>query len=141
MPVNWAPNADGFWDVTTNWSSNPALPGAADDVTIDVGGATVRTITFRSGAATINSLTSQENLALTGGTLALVLGTCGCLIAGLWFGTVLGESAAAKDKQKDGKPAPRRSFGDALQNAATTTAVRLWKWNRARTKKDEQQPH
>ena len=29
--------------------------------------------------------------------------------------------------------------GDALQNAATTSAVRLWKWNRARKKKSEQQ--
>src|SRR4249920_1665168 len=24
--VNWTLNADGFWDVVTNWSSNPALP-------------------------------------------------------------------------------------------------------------------
>ena len=70
-PVNWVPNADGFWDVATNWSSNPALPGAADNVTIDVGGATVRTITHQSGTDTINSLTSQENIALTGGTLNL----------------------------------------------------------------------
>jgi len=67
--------------------------------------------------------------------LAVIL----AVIAGLWFGTVLGESAAGKDKpQKDGKPVPRRSFGDALQNAATTSAVRLWKWNRARKKKNEQ---
>ena len=59
VPVNWGPNADGFWDVGANWSSSPALPGAADDVTIDVGGATVRTTTFRSGNQTINSLVSD----------------------------------------------------------------------------------
>ena len=69
--VNWVPNADGFWDVVTNWSSNPALPGAADNVTLNVGGATVRTITHQSGDDTINSLSSQENFALTGGSLSL----------------------------------------------------------------------
>ncbi len=70
-PVNWVPDADGFWDVVANWSSNPVLPTAADDVTLNVGGATVRTITHRNGTNTINSLTSQENFSLTGGTLTL----------------------------------------------------------------------
>jgi len=69
--VDWLPDADGFWDVVTNWSSNPALPGGADDVVIDVGGATVRTVTHRSGTNSVTSLTSQENFALTGGTLSL----------------------------------------------------------------------
>ena len=67
--VNWALNADGFWDVATNWSSNPLLPGAADDVTLNVGG--LVTITYRVGATTINSLTSQENLVVTGGSLTV----------------------------------------------------------------------
>ncbi|MGE0860758.1 MAG: hypothetical protein AB7P42_16725, partial [Gammaproteobacteria bacterium] len=70
-PVNWLPDADGFWDVVANWSSNPALPGTVDDVTLDVGGTTVRTVTHRSGTTTINSLTSQENISLTGGTLSI----------------------------------------------------------------------
>ncbi|NOT12602.1 MAG: hypothetical protein HOP23_12330 [Methylococcaceae bacterium] len=65
-PVNWTTNADGFWDVTANWSSNPALPGVADDATLDVGAALVRTITHRSGTDTINSLTSQEILLING---------------------------------------------------------------------------
>ena len=69
--VKWVPNADGFWDVVTNWSSNPALPSAADSVTINVGGATVRTITHQFGTDTVNSLLSQENFALTGGSLSL----------------------------------------------------------------------
>ncbi|MBI2799678.1 MAG: choice-of-anchor D domain-containing protein [Gammaproteobacteria bacterium] len=69
--MNWVPNADGFWDVATNWSSNPALPGTADDVTIDVGGATVRTITHQTGTDVINSLTSNEDLAVTGGALTI----------------------------------------------------------------------
>ncbi len=69
--VIWAVDADGFWDVANNWSSSPVLPGLADDLTLDVGGAAVRTITHRSGTTTINSLTSQENLTLTAGTLTL----------------------------------------------------------------------
>ena len=48
-PVSWVPDADGFWDVVTNWSSNPALPLSTDDVTLNVGGAAVRTVTRRSG--------------------------------------------------------------------------------------------
>jgi hypothetical protein len=51
-PISWTPDADGFWDVAANWSSNPLLPGAADDVTIDVGGAVVRVITHRTGSTT-----------------------------------------------------------------------------------------
>ena len=69
--VSWVPNADGFWDVVANWSSSPALPVAADNVTLDVGGATARTITHRNGTTTINSLVSQENLSITGGSLTL----------------------------------------------------------------------
>ncbi|MCP5249589.1 MAG: hypothetical protein H6942_13820, partial [Candidatus Accumulibacter sp.] len=69
-PVSWVLDADGNWATATNWSSNPLLPGAADAVTIDVGGATLRTITFSSGSSMISSLTSAENLIVSGGTLA-----------------------------------------------------------------------
>ena len=63
-PVSWAPDADGFWDVVTNWSSNPALPSSSDDVTINVGGVAVRTVTHSSGTDIVNSVTSQENFVL-----------------------------------------------------------------------------
>ncbi len=73
-------------------------------------------------------------------TAFMILAVVLAVLAGLWFGHVLGESAAGRDKpQKDGKPPVRRSFGSALQNAATTSAVRLWKWQRARKKREEQQ--
>ena len=68
--INWT-DTTGFWDVATNWSSNPLLPGAADDVTIDVAG--TQTITVRSpDNITINSLsiTGDETLAITGGSLS-----------------------------------------------------------------------
>ncbi|MCQ8128945.1 hypothetical protein, partial [Methylomonas rivi] len=67
--VNWVPNSDGFWDVVTNWSSDPNLPGISDDVLIDVGGATIRTITHGSGTDTIKSLSSQEAFVKSFGTL------------------------------------------------------------------------
>lgn len=67
--------------------------------------------------------------------LALILG----VVAGLWFGSVLGDSAAGKDREKDGKPVQRRSLVGALQNAATTSAVKLWQWRRARNKRREQE--
>ncbi|PPD05625.1 MAG: hypothetical protein CTY29_00125 [Methylobacter sp.] len=70
--VDWITVGDGFWDVSANWSSNPNLPGQNDDVSIDVGGSgLLATISHRSGNNTINSLASQENFALTGGTLTI----------------------------------------------------------------------
>jgi hypothetical protein len=57
--VSWLPDADGLWITATNWSSNPALPGAGDDVTINVAGD--RLITLSGGSSqTINSLVSNE---------------------------------------------------------------------------------
>ena len=68
--VNWI-DTTGFWDVAANWSSNPLLPGATDDVVINVAG--VQTITHRSGTHTINSLsmTGDDILAITGGALTV----------------------------------------------------------------------
>lgn len=68
-------------------------------------------------------------------TAFMILAVILAVIAGLWFGSVLGESAAGKDKDRDGKPRQRRSFGAALQSAATTAAVRAWKWQRSRKKR------
>ncbi len=47
--VDWT-GGTSFWDIVTNWSSTPSLPGAADDVVINVAG--VRTSTRRRCAAT-----------------------------------------------------------------------------------------
>jgi formylmethanofuran dehydrogenase subunit C len=65
--VLWVPDADGFWDLAGNW--NLGLPVAGDDVIISVGGAVVRTITFRTGTVAVNSLASDEDLLVTGGEL------------------------------------------------------------------------
>lgn len=69
--VNWVPAADGDWDGATNWSSNPGLPGATDDVTISTGGATLYTVTHDSGTDTVNSLLTDETLSVTGGSLTV----------------------------------------------------------------------
>ena len=53
----------------------------------------------------------------------MILAVILAVIAGLWFGTVLGESAAAKDKQKDGKPAPRRSFREPSSQLSTLSSL------------------
>jgi len=50
---------NSFWDLASNWSSNPLLPGAADDVLIDVAG--VQTVTHRSGTNTISSFALTGN--------------------------------------------------------------------------------
>ena len=71
-PVSWVPNADGLWQTAANWSSNPSLPGAADDVTIDR--PAVITVTLSSGVPSIRSLTSQENLIIGGPSLTIGAG-------------------------------------------------------------------
>ena len=73
--VSWT-GTSSFWDLATNWSSNPALPAAGDDGTIDVAG--IRTITVRAtgGPFFINSLSlpGDDILAIAGGALTVVGG-------------------------------------------------------------------
>jgi len=71
-PVSWVPDADGNWEDGVNWSSDPALPQAVDDVTIDVGTRT-RVISINSNQS-INSLSSQEDLVINSGTFTLANG-------------------------------------------------------------------
>ena len=68
--VDWI-GGSSFWDLVTNWSSNPLLPGAADDVVIDVAGA--QTVTHRSGTNTVASLSilDDDRLAVSGGALTV----------------------------------------------------------------------
>ena len=68
--VNWV-GGSSFWDLVTNWGSNPLLPGAGDDVFVNVPGA--QTVTHRSGTNTVNSLTvvGDDALAVTGGSLTV----------------------------------------------------------------------
>ncbi len=67
--ISWDGGGDGIsWDDNTNWSGD-VLPGGADDVTINVGG--TPTILHSTGTTTINSLSCDENLILSGGSLDL----------------------------------------------------------------------
>ncbi|MGB7315668.1 MAG: putative Ig domain-containing protein [Nodosilinea sp.] len=64
----WDSLVSSVWDISTNWSDD-TLPTSLDDVLIDVDGTI--TITHRIGSTTINSLTSEENLTVAGGALAI----------------------------------------------------------------------
>jgi fibronectin-binding autotransporter adhesin len=66
-PVSWAVDADGLWQSAANWSSQPLLPVASDDVTIDVAGD--RLITLSSGSQSINSLIANERVDVLGSEL------------------------------------------------------------------------
>ncbi|MBL0921240.1 MAG: hypothetical protein IBJ10_03820, partial [Phycisphaerales bacterium] len=90
--VAWNTNSNGNWATAANWSSNPALPGPLDDVTIDRPAAAV-TVTLSNGDRTINSLSLAETIRFSGGTLAVtgaasVTGQMsmagGTLIGGTW---------------------------------------------------------
>jgi RHS repeat-associated protein len=64
--VSWNTDADGFWDVASNWSTGQ-VPNSGDDVTIDRGTANP-TITIRDSRS-INSIVDQESLVVASGTL------------------------------------------------------------------------
>jgi RHS repeat-associated protein len=67
--VSWDGGGDGInWTDPNNWSNN-VLPGATDDVTISV--ASNPTVRISVGSQSINSLASDEALALDGGTLSI----------------------------------------------------------------------
>jgi hypothetical protein len=78
-PVSWVSGAGGDWLTATNWSSNPALPGITDQVTINQPG--TLTITLSATAPEINSLTMNENLQITTPS-NLVVGSGGGSISG-----------------------------------------------------------
>ncbi len=68
-PVQWALDADGFWDVAANWSGG-VVPQASDYVVLDRP-AGHYVVTYRSGNVTLSRLDSAETLLVTGGTLGV----------------------------------------------------------------------
>jgi RHS repeat-associated protein len=71
--VEWIADVNGFWDVAANWRDSEGVqrvPAAGDDVIIDQAGADV-TVTYRTGTLSINTLSSTDALAITGGTLGI----------------------------------------------------------------------
>jgi hypothetical protein len=63
----------------------------------------------------------------------LILLVVAAVVAGLWVGARAGNRLeAAKEDGKKGK-----TIGARVREAATSGVVKLWKWNRARKKKDE----
>src|SRR5439155_15740448 len=62
--VAWDGGGDGTnWNDPINWSNN-AVPGSADDVTIDVAGSV--TVLLRGSQPTVQSLVNRETLWLRG---------------------------------------------------------------------------
>ncbi len=71
--MKWTNAAGGDWDTAANWvnSANPSdqhVPTASDDALIDRPDITV---THDSGTDAVNSITSQDPIVLSGGTLTI----------------------------------------------------------------------
>ena len=67
--VGWTGAGDGFsWTDARNWSSNPALPGPQDDVTVAL---PTGTIHLGSGDQSVHSLISSMGISLDGGSLSV----------------------------------------------------------------------
>jgi hypothetical protein len=81
--VAWTGAAgDNLWHTPANWSGN-AVPGAADDVTIDVAGTPTIEFQIAAGIRSVNSLLARDNLRFTGGILTI--GTSLTLQSGATF--------------------------------------------------------
>ena len=65
--VNWINTSSGSWDVAANWSTS-TVPGPSDDAVIDVSGVTV---SIDSGNQSVKSLTADDPLSITGGSLTV----------------------------------------------------------------------
>jgi hypothetical protein len=97
--VTWTGAAGNYdWDTAGNWSTS-ALPGASDDVAINQTGIT---ITHSAAVAdAVNSLNSQANISISGGSLALAgtsTITAGLTISG---GTLTGAGNVTVDGMLD----------------------------------------
>jgi hypothetical protein len=70
--ISWDGGGDGTsWHDAVNWSSD-AIPGASDDVTIDVAGTPTIAYTTTTGNRSVNSLVCRETINFTGGRLSLL---------------------------------------------------------------------
>ncbi len=68
--VSWTTDVNGNWSVASNWSSNPSLPGSADDVVISRPGApTVVTFSFPNSTVFTKSVTLDNTLEFFNGEL------------------------------------------------------------------------
>ncbi len=92
--ITWTNPVGGDWNTAANWDLN-RLPTTGDDVVVpDLGGAGADlTVTIASGATTVQSVTSAENLTVTGASLQLAGGTQTVSVAG----TALLSNATLKD--------------------------------------------
>src|SRR5262249_14829071 len=90
--VLWTGGGDGTsWSDARNWSGN-ARPGAADDVTINVTGNI--SVVHSSNDDSIHSLTSQNALALSGGSLSVAAASTVGNVFPLSGGTLAGGGTA-----------------------------------------------
>jgi hypothetical protein len=67
--VSWNSDSNGDWAIGENWSSGQ-VPAQNDDVIIDRPGVNV-TITISSGTNSVKSITSAEELKISGGSLTV----------------------------------------------------------------------
>lgn len=82
--VSWKTAQDGAWGTASNWTSDPALPGSADDVVIgaQASGNSTYTVSYSSSSSTIKTLALNNNfgvptLNMTSGTLIVDTGGTG----------------------------------------------------------------
>ncbi len=71
--ISWISDSSGNWSDPANWRDTQGInrvPGPGDDVVIDRPSADP-TVTYDGGTTSINSLTSQDPLVLSGGTLSV----------------------------------------------------------------------
>lgn len=129
--VSWITDADGNWNLETNWSSG-SLPAAADNVTIDRPGDI--TVTVNERAVSILGLTSPDSLNISGQRFT-VTGPASITGALELNGTTLTASGAAASFDATGEISAANSAFSAtggsialptLVESSITSGSRTW---------------
>ena len=128
-----------FWDIATNWGSNPLLPGAA--TTSSSTYRARRPITFRSGTGTIASLAvvGDDMLAITGGSLTVAGSfSAGALTSSTGTLTLNGAStmaslaqAAARSAGTGSSRSPAHRAGSPARRPAPARPATTARWRSA----------
>lgn len=120
--VSWTGAAgDNLWGTPLNWSGG-TVPGAGDDVTVDVASSPTIRFTAAAGTQSVNSLVLREQLSLEGGVLQTPSVTIdGAVALTLKGGTLQGASLG----YVGGGTLAFSSFDSTLKDVAVNGDLRL----------------
>jgi hypothetical protein len=125
--VTWINPAGGDWSVANNWldasTGQNRVPAAGDDVVINESQAGSITITHTTGDDSVNSLTSNQNIVLSGGSISIAAAseiTSNLTLSG---GTLAGAGTLTVDGNLDWSDGTMSGSGSTVVAGGGTLAI------------------